>query len=140
MKYIKGVEDFRQADGQPHEISNPDRSIQRAAREEAIAAGKESWAAPMIEATFPQAMVHFVDQMPLTEGEYKASDMASGLAVIRCFQEESQDCYVLEEAPYKWLVEMMNGEKGIKCFRFTQALILEHLADLLPEPGTPAED
>ena len=144
MKTIKYAKEFRTAAGQPFPIQDPDVLVQKAARDKARSAGKDSWDAPMImEPDFAEVMIWFANNIPhsLVDAEGKPletprkltpEDIGYAYAVIKAFREHQDSCVIMEEGVHRWLVDL-NKIDGPIAFRVTQAVVANRLEDLVQE-------
>lgn len=144
MKRIRYAKEFKAADGQPFTILDPDVTAQRKAREEALSAKLEQWAAPTIDCDFSQVIIWFMNHIPFcdevgADGKTKAprrltpEDAGNAYAVIKAFQNTKNGNVEMEDAVYNWLVAMVKSD-GIEAFKplATQAIVVERLEDLEP--------
>ncbi len=145
MKRIRYTKEFKTADGQPFTILDPDVLVQRKAREEALAEKLTQWQAPTVDCDFAQVMIWFMNHIPFSDavgagGKKEApraltpEDAGNAYAVIKAFQDVENGHVEMEDAVYKWLMDMVKLD-GIEAFKpvATQAIVTERLQDLIKE-------
>lgn len=150
MKQIKYEPEFKTADGQPFSIIDPDVKVQKEAREKARKEDKERFEVPTIECDFAQAMCWFVNNIPFAtelDKESKAQparkltpeDAGNAYAVIKAFKNIQNGYVTMEDAVYKWLMELVKTD-GVEAFRITQAVVAEKLEDVKKEEAKPPKE
>lgn len=144
VKSIKYEAGFLTAVGQPFSVLDPDARVQKEARDKAREDKKETYEMPTIDCDFAQAMTWFVNNIPfereldkdgkqLPPRKLTPEDTGNAYAVIKAFSGELNGQVEMEDAVYKWLVEL-NKTDGIVAFRgVTQAVVAERLDNLVKE-------
>ena len=152
MKQIKYDKEFKAADGQPFQIPDPDVKTQNAAQAKALEEGKEFFQGPRIDGDFAQVMCWFVNNIPhglerdkdgkivldqkgnpqRSTRKLTPEDAGNAYAVIKAFRNPQNGYVELEEAVYKWLLEL-NETDGVEAFRITQGVVAERLQDTVKE-------
>lgn len=156
MKYVRYSQNFVGADGFPFSITNPDRRVQRQARDTAIEEGKAqgltrqqvTFDLPAIdEPSFAQVIEHLLndgrcwhrDAQRVEEHPLGAEGLGHSYQALKAFKAPVQDVagqlwIELEDPVYQWLVEW-NQIEGPSAMGMTQAVIAERLADVHQDQG-----